>query len=106
MVAVEVPLTTRRQGQRVDRLVIEGDSVAMTGPSVEIRFPVAWGRKLLRWVEGPARNIVCNANPRRFNLLGITKDGEALLLSYVGPDGTPSVERTSRDFVVLLDQNL
>lgn len=99
MAEIELPPEDRRPEQRVDRLVRRDDAIALAGPDLEIRFPVSWARKLRPWHEGPGRNILCNADARRFNLVGITKMGPDLLLSYVGSDGSLRSERVSGAFV-------
>lgn len=62
-----------RSGQRVRGIALENDVVTLAGTQAEIRFPVRLSRKLCPLVEGPARNIVCNADLTRFNFQGVTK---------------------------------
>ncbi len=95
-----------RPGQRVMTISVKGDVSTLGGPTVEIRFPSGWAKKLLLWADSPARNIMCNADPRRFNLVGVTKVGKNLTLSYVGPDGDLKAETVSRGFLRLLAQLL
>lgn len=76
--------------------MITDDTVILEGPSLEIRFPLAWAKKLLLWADGPGRNILCNADLGRFNLVGITKVSDSLTLSYVGPEGDLKAETVSR----------
>ncbi len=95
-----------RPGQQVVTISLEGDVSTLGGPPVEIRFPSGWAKKLLLWADGPARNIMCNADPKSFNLVGVTKVGKNLTLSYVGPDGDLKAEAASRGFLRLLAQLL
>lgn len=89
-------------GQKAKSIALEDDVVILAGPEVEIRFPSGWARKLFPWAEGPAKNILCNPDLRRFNLQGMTKERENLVLTYVGPQGRLRAERVSRGFLPVL----
>lgn len=95
MPSVELREEERIPGQRVERLSLEGDTVRLEGRKVEIRFPSSWARKLLPWLRGPGRNILCNADLKRYNLMGATKMGEQVLLTYVDHKGKLRAERVS-----------
>lgn len=99
MEEIELPAEDRLDQQRTERLVRDEDVVALLGAGIAIRFPAGWARKLPPWYDGPGRNILCNADAERYNLVGITKDGEDLLLSFVGTDGELRSERASGGFV-------
>lgn len=104
---LDLPEEDRHPQQRLRRLLREGDVVALAGDNLEIRFPLPWARKLEAWYNGPGRNIVCNANPRRFNLVGITRmTKDLLLLSYVNAEGQLRSERASGGFIRHLPQVL
>ncbi|MEE9600939.1 MAG: hypothetical protein V3W22_04480 [Thermoplasmata archaeon] len=87
-------------GQGVESLLITDVTVILEGPCLEIRFPLAWAKKLLPWADGPGRNILCNADLGRFNLVGMTKVSDSLTLSYVGPEGDLKAETVSRGLLL------
>lgn len=96
MQIVELRDEEKRPGQRVESLSVEEGTVRLVGPFLEIRFPSGWARKLLPWADGPARNIVCHADTKLYNLVGITKAGKSLVLSYTSPEGDLRAETISR----------
>ncbi|MFQ5907761.1 MAG: hypothetical protein ACE5JE_02895 [Thermoplasmata archaeon] len=101
----EVRLTEKQQhtAQRVSLIHVEGEIASLVGPSLEIRFPARWARKLLPWYRGTGRTILCNADVSRFNLVGATKVADHLILSYMGADGELAAESVKGDFIKALD---
>lgn len=99
MGSVTLKKAERRETQRVRRLQVAGDTVLLTGPDVEIRFPAGWAKKLPPWAEGPAGNIMCRGDLTRFNLVGVTKRGQDLTLTYVDREGDLRAETVSRGFL-------
>lgn len=89
-------------GQSLRRVSVEGELVTLEGAGVSIRFPARWARKLLAWADGPGRNILCNADARRFNLMGVTRGPGVLILSYVDEEGELRAERASPGFLPIL----
>lgn len=92
---MELEEAERLPGQRVNRVVREADAVALKGKDLSIRFPARWARKLLAWADGSGRNILCNADVRRFNLVGVTRGEGGLVFSYVDERGELRAERAS-----------
>ncbi len=91
----EVPLSEEKRlpQQRISAVRVEGETATLWGPSLEIRLPARWARKLLPWYQGPGRTILCNADTNRFNLVGATKIVDQLILSYVDGTGQLAAER-------------
>ncbi len=104
----EVPLSEEKRlpQQRVSAVRVEGETATFAGPSLEIRFPARWARKLLPWYQGPGRTILCNADASRFNLVGATKVLDHLILSYVDETGELSAERVAGDLIKVVDRLL
>ncbi len=101
----EVPLSEdkRLPQQRLSAVRVEGDVATVEGPTLEIRFPARWARKLLPWYQGPGRTILCNADTSRFNLVGATKIVDQLILSYVDETGQLAAERVAGALLEVLD---
>ncbi len=101
----EVPLPDERQPpeQRINAVRVEGETATLSGPSLEIRLPARWARKLLPWYRGPGRTILCNADASRFNLVGATKIEGQLILSHVDETGQLAAERVAGDLIEVLD---
>lgn len=102
MSVAEIPGNRIHPRQRIRWVRVEDDVVQLEGRSVDIRFPLGWARKLNQWYEGPGRNILCNADMKRFNLVGITKMAEDLLLAFVDRDGGLKAEFASNAFLEVL----
>ncbi|MFQ5918935.1 MAG: hypothetical protein ACE5I4_02660 [Thermoplasmata archaeon] len=103
MAEIEIPETRRHALQRVHTIRVAGDVATLEGPSLEIRLPARWARKLMPWHGGPGRTILCNAGSDRFNLIGVTKVPGHLLLSYVDDEGELKAELVTGDLLELLD---
>ncbi len=91
-----------QSGQRVDSVRVEEDFAALEGRSLSIRFPVSWARKLVLWSHGSGRNIICNADPRRFNLVGVTKTPTGFVFTYVDSEGNLRAESGSMSLLAVL----
>ncbi|MFQ5985761.1 MAG: hypothetical protein ACE5KQ_00175 [Thermoplasmata archaeon] len=103
MAEVQLAEELRHPQQRVSLVRLEGDIASLVGPSLEIRFPVRWARKLTPWYRGTGRTILCNADRSRFNLVGVTKVSDHLILSYVESAGELAAERVAGDFIEALE---
>ncbi|MFQ5838854.1 MAG: hypothetical protein ACE5HJ_08780, partial [Thermoplasmata archaeon] len=103
---VELREEDMNPGQRMKSVTVEEGTVALRGESLEIRLPVTWARKLILWADGLGRNILCNADIRRFNLVGATKMGERIVLTYVDRKGGLKAETVSREFLPVLEELL
>ncbi len=101
----EVPLSDEKQlpQQHISEVRVEGETVTLWSPSLEIRLPARWARKLLPWYQGPGRTILCNADTSRFNLVGGTKIVDQLVLSYVDETGQLAAERVAGNLIEVLD---
>ncbi|MFQ6013619.1 MAG: hypothetical protein ACE5LS_08280 [Thermoplasmata archaeon] len=106
MVEVGLPEEKRHPKQRIVVLRVEGEVATLNGPALEIRLPARWARKLTPWYQGPGRTILCNADRTTYNLVGVTKAGRDLILSFVDPRGTLAAERTSGHLIEALDRLL
>lgn len=68
----------------------------------EIRFPTPWGKKFAPWWrDGRSRNVVCNADVRRFNLLGVTRRTGGAVWTYL-EGGEPKAVTMSSAHLALL----
>ncbi len=104
MSEVQLPDEKRLPQQRINAVRVEGETATLLSPSLEIRLPARWARKLLPWYQGPGRTILCNTDASRFNLVGATKIvGQLLILSYVDETGQLAAERVSGDLIEVLD---
>jgi hypothetical protein len=106
MAEIELAEIQRHPQQRISRVRVEGDVASLVGPSLEIRFPARWARKLLPWYRGTGRTILCNADVTQFSLVGVTKVANHLILSYVDSAGQLAAERITVDFIEALDSLL
>jgi hypothetical protein len=106
MAEIELTEVQRHPQQRISRVRVKGDIASLVGPSLEIRFPARWARKLLPWYRGTGRTILCNADVTQFSLVGVTKVGDHLILSYVDSAGQLAAERVTGDFIEALDSLL
>ncbi len=106
MSGVSLSEDKRLPQQRVIAVRVEGDVATLEGPALEIRFPARWARKLTPWYRGPGRTILCNADRSRFNLVGVTKVMDHLILSYVDETGQLAAERIMGDVIEALDRLL
>lgn len=69
----------------------------------ELRFPPAWGRKFALWVqEGRSHNVVCNADPDRYNLLGVTKERSDYVFTFLEAGRPAAVLLTADEVASLL----
>jgi hypothetical protein len=104
MSEVQLPDEKRLPQQRISAVRVEGETATLWSPSLEIRLPARWARKLLPWYQGPGRTILCNTDTSRFNLVGATKIvGQLLILSYVDETGQLAAERVAGDLIEVLD---
>ncbi len=72
------------EGPGPPSLVVDADVVTLRSQGHEVRFPRDWGRKFGAWLRGGrSRNVVCNADRRRFNLLGVSRVPGGLLFTYL-----------------------
>ncbi len=77
------------EGTESVSLELDADVVTLRFKGHELRFPRVWGRKFAAWFRGGrSRNAVCNADEKRFNLLGVTRTPGGVLFTYL-EGGTP-----------------